>query len=54
MGYFSELEVDVLDMYCAEVPVEQIAEEFGISIELVEKIGRKWEKDNDPSVMDYA
>ena len=54
MGYFSELETDVLDMYCAEVPVEQIAEEFGISTELVEKIGRKWEKDNDPSVMDYA
>ena len=37
MGYFSELETDVLDMYCAEVPVERIAEEFGISV----RVGRK-------------
>jgi FixJ family two-component response regulator len=54
MGYFSELEVDVLDLYCAEVPVEEIAKDLGISVELVEKIGRKWEQDNDSSVMDYA
>ena len=53
MGYFSELEVDVLDMYCAEVPVERIAEEFGISVELVEQNGRKWEMDDD-NALDYA
>jgi DNA-binding Lrp family transcriptional regulator len=46
MGYFSELEADVLDMYCAEVPVKDIAEEFDISEELVMRIGRKWEKEN--------
>ena len=53
MGYFSGLEVDVLDLYCGDVPVEEIAKDLGISIELVEKIGRKWEQDNN-SVMDYA
>ena len=45
-SYFSELEADVLDMYCAEVPVDKIAEEFDISVELVQRIGRKWERDN--------
>jgi len=46
-SYFSELEADVLDMYCAEVPVDKIAEDFGISVELVQRIGRKWERDNE-------
>ena len=53
MGYFSELETDVLDMYCAEVPVNKIAEEFDISVELVERIGRKWERDNE-KVLDFS
>ena len=34
-SYFSELETDVLDMYCADVPVADIAEQFEISVELV-------------------
>ena len=46
-NYFSELEVDVLDMYCADVPVADIAEQFEISVELVQRIGRKWERDNE-------
>ena len=52
-SYFSELETDVLDMYCAEVPVNKIAEEFDISVELVERIGRKWERDNE-KVLDFS
>ena len=49
-NYFSELEADVLDMYCAEVPVNKIAEEFDISVELVERIGRKWERENNKTL----
>jgi hypothetical protein len=49
-NYFSELEADVLDMYCAEVPVDVIAEEFGISVELVQRIGRKWERENNKTL----
>lgn len=45
-SYFSELETDVLDMYCADVPVADIAEQFEISVELVQRIGRKWEREN--------
>lgn len=51
MGYFNELETDVLDLYCANVPAEKIAEEYGISIDLVEKIGKKWEQENNLNVV---
>ena len=50
---FSELETDVLDMYCADVPVADIAEQFEISVELVQRIGRKWERDNE-KVLDFS
>jgi len=54
MGYFKELEIDVIDLLMAEVPAEEIADMVGISVDLVNKISAKYEKDNDPQVMDFA
>ena len=54
MGYFKELEIDVIDLLMAEVPAEEIADMVGISVELVNKIAVKYENDSDPQVMDYA
>jgi transposase len=55
MGYFKELEIEVIDLVAAEVPVEEVAEMVGVSVDLVTKIKEKWERSQyTQSIKDYA
>jgi RecA/RadA recombinase len=55
MGYFKELEIEVIDLVAAEVPVEEVAEMVGVSTELVTRIKEKWERSQyTQSIKDYA
>jgi len=55
MSYFKEIEIEVIDLVAAEVPVEEVAEMVGVSVELVIRIKEKWERSQyTQSIKDYA
>lgn len=55
MSYFKEIEIEVIDLVAAEVPVEEVAEMVGVSVELVTRIKEKWERSEyTQSIKDYA
>ena len=53
MGFFKDLEIDVLNMYEDQVPIDAIAKNLNLSIEEVERILNLQDCDYDSEVVTY-